>query len=117
MGAGRRIDPRQAGDEGVEVRDKITAQMAGGEHRPEQQVNVPRRGRGARHGDPPGRPGRHRDREVTRLPGAGALSGQKVVVATANTTLADSCPYHRLGDVRERPYGASGMASRRAWSE
>ncbi len=30
-------DAREAGDEGVEGLDKITAQMAGGEHRPEQQ--------------------------------------------------------------------------------
>ncbi|HLM97605.1 MAG TPA: hypothetical protein VK283_14910, partial [Acidimicrobiales bacterium] len=30
-------DPRQAGDDAVDGLDKITAQMSGGEHRPEQQ--------------------------------------------------------------------------------
>ena len=30
-------EARQAGDDGVAGLDKITAQMAGGEHRPEQQ--------------------------------------------------------------------------------
>src|SRR4029077_8887171 len=37
VGGGRGIDARQAGDEGVDGLAKITAQMAGGEHRPEQQ--------------------------------------------------------------------------------
>jgi ATP-dependent DNA helicase DinG len=36
--AGRLVeDARQAGDDAVEALDKITAQMSGGEHRPEQQ--------------------------------------------------------------------------------
>ena len=30
------VDARQAGDDGVEGLDKVTAQMSGGEHRPEQ---------------------------------------------------------------------------------
>ena len=34
---GSAADARQAGDEGVEGLEKITAQMAGGEDRPEQQ--------------------------------------------------------------------------------
>ena len=34
---GSPLDARQAGDDGVDGLDKITAQMAGGEHRPEQQ--------------------------------------------------------------------------------
>ena len=34
---GSPLDARQAGDDGVEGLDKITAQMTGGEHRPEQQ--------------------------------------------------------------------------------
>jgi ATP-dependent DNA helicase DinG len=37
LSGGSAADARQAGDEGVEALDKITAQMAGGEHRPEQQ--------------------------------------------------------------------------------
>ena len=34
---GAEADARQAGDDGVAGLDKITAQMSGGEHRPEQQ--------------------------------------------------------------------------------
>ena len=34
---GGEADARQAGDDGVDGLDKITAQMSGGEHRPEQQ--------------------------------------------------------------------------------
>jgi len=34
---GSAADARQAGDDGVEGLDKVTAQLTGGEHRPEQQ--------------------------------------------------------------------------------
>ncbi len=36
-GGGSAADARRAGDDGVGGLDKVTAQLAGGEHRPEQQ--------------------------------------------------------------------------------
>jgi hypothetical protein len=36
-GGSSSAEARQAGDDAVEALDKITAQMSGGEHRPEQQ--------------------------------------------------------------------------------
>ncbi len=37
LGPSPAADARQAGDDAVDGLDKITAQMSGGEHRPEQQ--------------------------------------------------------------------------------
>ncbi len=81
-------DARQAGDDGVAGLDKITAQMAGGEHRPEQQEMcrvvaealvtgthlVVQAGTGT-------------GKSLAYLIPA-ALSGKKVVVATATTAPA-----------------------------
>jgi ATP-dependent DNA helicase DinG len=89
VGAGRGIDPRQAGDEGVEGLDKITAQMAGGEHRPEQQEMC----RAVAEALATGthlvvQAGTGTGKSLAYLVPA-ALSGQKVVVATATKALQD----------------------------
>jgi hypothetical protein len=92
--------------------------MAGGEHRPEQQEMcravaealatgthlVVQAGTG--NGKSLGLPGAGR---TQRPKGRGWPPPQRLCRTDA--------PYHRLGDVGEGPYGASGMASRRAWSE
>ena len=67
---GSEADARQAGDDGVQGLDKITAQMSGGEHRPEQQemCRAVAEAMATRH--PPRRAGRDRDREVAGLPRA-----------------------------------------------
>jgi ATP-dependent DNA helicase DinG len=89
VGGGRGIDPRQAGDEGVEGLDKITAQMAGGEHRPEQQEMC----RAVAEALATGthlvvQAGTGTGKSLAYLVPA-ALSGQKVVVATATKALQD----------------------------
>ena len=86
---GSEADAREAGDDGVGGLDKITAQMAGGEHRPEQQEMcravaeamatrthlVVQAGTGT-------------GKSLAYLVPA-ALSGKKVVVATATKALQD----------------------------
>ncbi len=86
---GTEADARQAGDDGVDGLDKITAQMSGGEHRPEQQEMcravaeavatrthlVVQAGTGT-------------GKSLAYLVPA-ALSGKKVVVATATKALQD----------------------------
>jgi ATP-dependent DNA helicase DinG len=86
---GTEADARQAGDDGVGGLDKITAQMSGGEHRPEQQEMcravaeavatrthlVVQAGTGT-------------GKSLAYLVPA-ALSGKKVVVATATKALQD----------------------------
>jgi ATP-dependent DNA helicase DinG len=89
VGGGRAIDARQAGDEGVEGLDKITAQMAGGEHRPEQQEMC----RAVAEALATGthlvvEAGTGTGKSLAYLVPA-ALSGQKVVVATATKALQD----------------------------
>ena len=87
--AGPKPTPAQAGDDGVGGLDKITAQMSGGEHRPEQQEMcravaeamatrthlVVQAGTGT-------------GKSLAYLVPA-ALSGKKVVVATATKALQD----------------------------
>ena len=87
--SGSEADARQAGDDGVQGLDKITAQMSGGEHRPEQQEMcravaeamatrthlVVQAGTGT-------------GKSLAYLVPA-ALSGKKVVVATATKALQD----------------------------
>jgi ATP-dependent DNA helicase DinG len=89
VGGRRGVDPRQAGDEGVEGLDKITAQMAGGEHRPEQQEMC----RAVAEALATGthlvvQAGTGTGKSLAYLVPA-ALSGQKVVVATATKALQD----------------------------
>jgi ATP-dependent DNA helicase DinG len=89
VGAGRGIDARQAGDESVEGLDKITAQMAGGEHRPEQQEMC----RAVAEALATGthlvvQAGTGTGKSLAYLVPA-ALSGKKVVVATATKALQD----------------------------
>ncbi len=77
-------EARAAGDEGVEGLDKVTAQMAGGEHRPEQQEMC----RAVAEALVLGRhlvvqAGTGTGKSLAYLVPA-ALSGKKVVVATAN---------------------------------
>src|SRR6201996_7539004 len=86
---GSEADARQAGDDGVAGLDKITTQMSGGEHRPEQQEMcravaeamatrthlVVQAGTGT-------------GKSLAYLVPA-ALSGKKVVVATATKALQD----------------------------
>ena len=82
-------DARQAGDDAVDGLDKITAQMSGGEHRPEQQemcravaeALVTRRHLVVQAGTGTGK-------SLAYLVPA-ALSGRKVVVATATKALQD----------------------------
>ncbi|HEY1650705.1 MAG TPA: ATP-dependent DNA helicase [Acidimicrobiales bacterium] len=80
-------DARQAGDEGVEGLDKITAQMPGGEHRPEQQEMC----RAVAEALATGthlvvQAGTGTGKSLAYLVPA-ALSGKKVVVATATKAL------------------------------
>ena len=89
LGSGRGIDARQAGDKGVEGLDKITAQMAGGEHRPEQQEMC----RAVAEALATGthlvvQAGTGTGKSLAYLVPA-ALSGKKVVVATATKALQD----------------------------
>ena len=89
VGGGRGIDARQAGDEAVEGLDKITAQMAGGEHRPEQQEMC----RAVAEAIATGthlvvEAGTGTGKSLAYLVPA-AQSGRKVVVATATKALQD----------------------------
>jgi len=82
-------DARQAGDDGVDSLDKITAQMPGGEHRPEQQEMC----RAVAEALVTGthlvvQAGTGTGKSLAYLVPA-ALSGKKVVVATATKALQD----------------------------
>jgi ATP-dependent DNA helicase DinG len=86
---GSAADARDAGDEGVEGLDKVTAQMAGGEHRPEQQEMC----RAVAEALVLGRhlvvqAGTGTGKSLAYLVPA-ALGGKKVVVATATKALQD----------------------------
>ena len=89
VGAWTAADARQSGDDAVGGLDKITAQMAGGEHRPEQQemcravaeALATRRHLVVQAGTGTGK-------SLAYLVPA-ALSGKKVVVATATKALQD----------------------------
>src|SRR5271154_4816972 len=86
---GSEADARLAGDDGVQGLDKITAQMSGGEHRPEQQemcravaeAIVTRTHLVVQAGTGTGK-------SLAYLVPA-ALSGKKVVIATATKALQD----------------------------
>ena len=86
---GSEADARQAGDDGVQGLDKITSQMSGGEHRPEQQemcravaeAIVTRTHLVVQAGTGTGK-------SLAYLVPA-ALSGKKVVIATATKALQD----------------------------
>ena len=86
---GSEAEARQAGDDGVQGLDKITAQMSGGEHRPEQQemcravaeAIVTRTHLVVQAGTGTGK-------SLAYLVPA-ALSGKKVVIATATKALQD----------------------------
>ncbi|MFZ0252065.1 MAG: ATP-dependent DNA helicase [Acidimicrobiales bacterium] len=86
---GSEAEAREAGDDGVQGLDKITAQMSGGEHRPEQQemcravaeAMVTRTHLVVQAGTGTGK-------SLAYLVPA-ALSGKKVVVATATKALQD----------------------------
>jgi ATP-dependent DNA helicase DinG len=82
-------DGRRAGDDGVDGLDKITAQMSGGEHRPEQQEMC----RAVAEAMVTGthlvvQAGTGTGKSLAYLVPA-ALSGKKVVVATATKALQD----------------------------
>ena len=86
---GSEADARQAGDDGVDGLDKITAQMSGGEHRPEQQEMC----RAVAEAMVTGthlvvQAGTGTGKSLAYLVPA-ALSGKKVVVATATKALQD----------------------------
>ena len=86
---GSEADARQAGDDGVDGLDKITAQMSGGEHRPEQQEMC----RAVAEAMATGthlvvQAGTGTGKSLAYLVPA-ALSGKKVVVATATKALQD----------------------------
>src|SRR6202453_4012245 len=86
---GSEADALQAGDDGVAGLDKITAQMSGGEHRPEQQEMC----RAVAEAMATGthlvvQAGTGTGKSLAYLVPA-ALSGKKVVVATATKALQD----------------------------
>jgi len=86
---GSEADALQAGDDGVSGLDKITAQMAGGEHRPEQQEMC----RAVAEAVATGthlvvQAGTGTGKSLAYLVPA-ALSGKKVVIATATKALQD----------------------------
>jgi ATP-dependent DNA helicase DinG len=86
---GSEADARQAGDDGVGGLDKITAEMSGGEHRPEQQEMC----RAVAEAMATGthlvvQAGTGTGKSLAYLVPA-ALSGKKVVVATATKALQD----------------------------
>ena len=86
---GSEADARQAGDDGVSGLDKITAQMSGGEHRPEQQEMC----RAVAEAMVTGthlvvQAGTGTGKSLAYLVPA-ALSGKKVVIATATKALQD----------------------------
>ena len=87
--AGSAEDARQAGDDGVDGLDKVTAQIPGGEHRPEQQEMC----RAVAEALVTGthlvvQAGTGTGKSLAYLVPA-ALSGKKVVVATATKALQD----------------------------
>jgi len=87
--SGSEAEARQAGDDGVQGLDKITAQMSGGEHRPEQQEMC----RAVAEAMATGthlvvQAGTGTGKSLAYLVPA-ALSGKKVVVATATKALQD----------------------------
>jgi ATP-dependent DNA helicase DinG len=90
IGAGASADDaRQTGDEAVEGLDKVTAQMSGGEHRPEQQEMC----RAVAEALTTGthlvvQAGTGTGKSLAYLVPA-ALSGKKVVIATATKALQD----------------------------
>ena len=89
VGAWTAADVRQSGDDAVSGLDKITAQMSGGEHRPEQQEMC----RAVAEALATGRhlvvqAGTGTGKSLAYLVPA-ALSGKKVVVATATKALQD----------------------------
>jgi ATP-dependent DNA helicase DinG len=89
VGGGDGVDARQAGDDSIGGLDKITAQMAGGEHRPEQQEMC----RAVAEALATGthlvvQAGTGTGKSLAYLVPA-ALSGKKVVVATATKALQD----------------------------
>jgi ATP-dependent DNA helicase DinG len=89
VGAWSAADARQSGDDAVSGLDKITAQMSGGEHRPEQQEMC----RAVAEALATGRhlvvqAGTGTGKSLAYLVPA-ALSGKKVVVATATKALQD----------------------------
>ena len=97
------FDARQAGDEGVEGLDKVTAQMSGGEHRPEQIEMC----RAVAEALVTGthlvvQAGTGTGKSLAYLVPA-ALSGKKVVVATATKALQD-----QLAD-KDLPLVESGL--------
>jgi len=89
---GSLAEARRSGDDGVGGLDKITAQMAGGEHRPEQQEMC----RAVAEAIVTGthlvvQAGTGTGKSLAYLVPA-ALSGKKVVVATATKALRTSWP-------------------------
>jgi ATP-dependent DNA helicase DinG len=98
---GSEADARLAGDDGVRGLDKITAQMSGGEHRPEQQemcravaeAIVTRTHLVVQAGTGTGK-------SLAYLVPA-ALSGKKVVIATATKALQDQLAEKDLPQVDE----------------
>ncbi len=96
-------DARQAGDDGVDGLDKVTAQMSGGEHRPEQREMC----RAVAEALVTGthlvvQAGTGTGKSLAYLVPA-ALSGKKVVVATATKALQD-----QLAD-KDLPLVESGL--------
>jgi ATP-dependent DNA helicase DinG len=82
-------DARQAGDYAVEALDKVTAQIAGGEHRPEQQEMCRAVAEAVVTGTPlVVQAGTGTGKSLAYLVPA-ALSGKRVVVATATKALQD----------------------------
>src|SRR5580698_10304346 len=101
VGAWSAADARQQGDDAVSGLDKITAQMSGGEHRPEQQemcravaeAMVTRTHLVVQAGTGTGK-------SLAYLVPA-ALSGKKVVVATATKALQDQLAEKDLPQVED----------------
>jgi ATP-dependent DNA helicase DinG len=86
---GSLAEPRQAGDDAVSALDKITAQMSGGEHRPEQQEMCRAVAEAlVTHTHLVVQAGTGTGKSLAYLVPA-ALSGKKVVVATATKALQD----------------------------
>ena len=92
FGPAAAADARQAGDDAVDALDKITTQMSGGEHRRERQEMC----RAVAEALATGthlvvQAGTGTGKSLAYIVPA-ALSGKKVVVATATTTRPDSWP-------------------------
>ena len=114
VGAWSAADARQSGDDAVGGLDKITAQMSGGEHRPEQQemcravaeALATRRHLVVQAGTGTGK-------SLAYLVPA-ALSGKKVVVATATKALQDQLAEQGPAAARGRAGAAGAARLRRA---